>query len=330
VNSRLERRYPADQRVSISLLGKPGEPAAGRIREISRSGLKVIIDHFVQIGDLLRVDWRGKVFVGNVRYVDRHQSAYVAGVHLTSAWDSAVEDILSLQSEEAAQANAELQTFAYLAFNDLQEPLSVVLVFLELLMKRLEGKLDPEEQIHLTNALSSSVRLRDLIHDLLAYLRVLGGTGEAEPVECSRIVKSIAANLAVNEKDAIVTYDPLPVVAGNSLQLTTLLQNLINNGLKFNREARPRVHVSVQQKESDWLFTVQDNGIGIDPRDRERVFLLFERLNADREFAGTGLGLAVARRIVERHGGKIWVESELGKGARFCFTIPAMRHAWDE
>lgn len=168
--------------------------------------------------------------------------------------------------------------------------------------------------------------MQQLIQDLLAYSRVGTRTQELMPVDCNIVLKEVLKNLqvAIAEKDAMVIYDSLPTVMADKTQLLQLFQNLIGNAIKFCRQKQPQVHISAVKQENDWLFSVRDNGIGIKPQYLERIFEIFRRLHTRREFTGTGIGLAICKKIVERHGGQIWAESEPGVGTTFYFNLEAV------
>lgn len=232
------------------------------------------------------------------------------------------------QRKELERSNAELQQFAYVASHDLQEPLRMVASYTQLLQKRYKGKLgtDADEFIHF--AVDGAQRMQILINDLLAYSRV-GTRGKAfEPVDLNAVIAVARANLKVaieESKVEIVTNGELPTVDGDRTQLVQLMQNLVGNAIKFRRpDAPPRVEIDAARDESSaaWRFTVKDNGIGIDPEHHERIFVIFQRLHTREHYQGTGIGLAVCRKIVERHEGKIWVESREGGGSAFHFTLP--------
>ncbi len=225
--------------------------------------------------------------------------------------------------EELARSNAELQQFAYVASHDLQEPLRAIAGCVQLLQQRFGGKLDGRADEYIGHAVEGASRMKALINDLLEYSRVGTRVNALRPADCNEVLKAAVRNLqpAVDEKKAIITNDPLPTIMADDGRLVQLLQNLIGNALKFTAERTPAVHVSAAQVDGAWQFSVRDNGIGIEPQYRERIFGVFQRLHTRREYPGTGIGLAICKRIVERHGGRIWVESEPGKGTTFLFTI---------
>ncbi len=234
---------------------------------------------------------------------------------------------LEEKAQELARSNDELQQFAYVASHDLQEPLRMVSSYVQLLGQRYKGKLDADADDFIAFAVDGAVRMKDLINDLLAYSRVGTHGKEFRPVDCETVLEQVLSNLqvAVKESGAVVTHDPLPVITADNTQLTQLFQNLIGNAVKFHGAEPPCVHVSAVQKEQEWLFSVRDNGIGIDPGHSERIFLVFQRLHSRREYVGTGMGLAIGKKIVERHGGRIWMESQVGEGTVFYFTMPGGR-----
>ncbi|MGI8550523.1 MAG: sensor histidine kinase, partial [Dehalococcoidia bacterium] len=210
---------------------------------------------------------------------------------------------------------------------DLQEPLRMVSNFTQLLARRYEGKLDPQADTLIGYAVDGAKRMQDLIQDLLSYSRVSTQGKELVLIESEAALANAITNLrtAIEESDAILTHDPLPLVAADPAQLTQLFQNLVGNAIKFRGEAPVHIHVSALQGSGDWRFSVRDNGIGLDPQFAERIFVIFQRLHGRAAYPGTGIGLAICKRIVERHGGKIWVESQPGAGATFSFTIPIPR-----
>ncbi len=237
------------------------------------------------------------------------------------------EEKLSQTMEELRRSNEELEKFAYVASHDLQEPLRMVSSFVQLLEKRYKGKLDRDADDFINFAVDGANRMQILITDLLAYSRV-GRRGKTfGETSCEVVLDRALSNLqaVVEETGAVVTRDPLPAVTGDDSQLVQLFQNLIGNALKFRGDRVPRIHISVEQSGNDWVFSVSDNGIGIAPEYCERIFSIFQRLHGRQEYPGTGIGLAICRKVVERHGGKIWAKSELGTGSTFYFTIPVQR-----
>lgn len=226
--------------------------------------------------------------------------------------------------EELQRSNAELQQFAYVASHDLQEPLRMVSSYTQLLAECYQGQLDAQADKFIAFATEGATRMQQLLEDLLDYSRVSRRPQPFEPINCTTILKDVLTDLAVTmqESSAVVTADSLPTVLGDRTQLRQLLQNLISNAIKFRREEPPLVHIRAEPQEDFWLFTVRDNGIGIDPQFAERIFVLFQRLHSRQEYPGTGIGLAICKKIVERHGGRIWVESHLGEGSTFYFTLP--------
>lgn len=227
--------------------------------------------------------------------------------------------------EELERSNADLEQFAYVASHDLQEPLRMVSSFVQLLARRSKGKLDPDCEEFIGFAVDGAERMRVLIDDLLAYSRVGRQEIPADSVPCGAVFERVTTNLraAIEESGAVLSHDRLPVVKGSEVLLGQLLQNLIANALKFQGQERPEVHVGVERADGEWLVSVRDNGIGIDPKHFERIFAVFQRLHGRSEYPGTGIGLAICKKIVERHGGQIWVQSSPGSGSTFFFTLPA-------
>jgi light-regulated signal transduction histidine kinase (bacteriophytochrome) len=220
-------------------------------------------------------------------------------------------------------SNDELQQFAYVASHDLQEPLRMISSYLQLIEYRYKDKLDKDADEFIAYAVDGAKRLQDLIDALLEYSRV-GTKGKSfELVDSGYILEQTLINLkvAIGESGALITNDPLPTVMADSTQIVQLFQNLIGNAIKFRSKETLRVHISAEIKENEWVFSLKDNGVGIESQYKERIFNIFQRLHG-REYSGTGIGLAICKRIAERHGGRIWVESEPGRGSTFYFTIP--------
>jgi len=225
---------------------------------------------------------------------------------------------------ELERSNAELQQFAHVASHDLQEPLRMVASYTQLLEKRYKDKLDADAGEFIAYAVDGAKRMQNLIQGLLSYSRVGSRAKPLQPTECESVFEQALANLklTIDESGAEVTHDPLPRVMADETQLIQLFQNLLANAIKFRDEKQPRIHVSAKEDTNECLFSVSDNGIGISPEYFDRIFVIFQRLHGREEYPGTGIGLSVCKRIVERHGGRIWVESQPGEGSTFCFTIP--------
>jgi signal transduction histidine kinase/CHASE3 domain sensor protein len=236
----------------------------------------------------------------------------------------AAERALEARARDLARSNADLEQFAYVASHDLQEPLRAVVSYLQLLERRYGAQLDERAEKYIGYAVDGGRRMQTLITDLLTYSRVGRRDLEIEPVDLDVVLDRVQASLRVSieESGATIARDPLPTVDGDVTQLTQLFQNLIANAIKFRAESVPDIHVSAERQPDTWLFSVRDNGIGIAPEYHERVFVLFQRLHGRDEYSGTGIGLAICKKIVERHGGTIWVEATPGGGSTFRFTIP--------
>jgi PAS domain S-box-containing protein len=235
------------------------------------------------------------------------------------------EEALDRKNEELARSNTELQQFAYTASHDLQEPLRMVSSYVQLLQRRYKGKLDQDADDFINYAVDGAARMRTMIDDLLQFSRVESRSKPFKRIEIEKILDNALNNLQINlaESEGTITRDRLPEIMGDEGQLTQVFQNLISNALKFRGEREPRIHISAQKRGKEWVFSVQDNGIGIEPQYFDRIFIIFKRLHNRQEYKGSGIGLAVCKKIVERHGGKIWLESEYDKGSTFYFSIPA-------
>ena len=234
------------------------------------------------------------------------------------------EEALQERTAMLARSNADLEQFAYVASHDLQEPLRAVASYTQLLARRYKGHLDAEGDKFIDRSVSAVARMQALIHDLLAYSRV-GTQGKAfGPTDCETVLHDVLANLqaAITETGAVVSHEQLPTVIADERQLRQLFQNLIGNALKFRGQERPRVHIGAEARDGHWVFSVRDNGIGLDQQFAERIFIIFQRLHTRRAYSGTGVGLAICKKVVERHGGNIWVDSILEQGATFFFTLP--------
>jgi PAS domain S-box-containing protein len=234
------------------------------------------------------------------------------------------EETLKLKLEELTRSNAELEQFAYVSSHDLQEPLRMIVSYLQLLQRRYHGKLDERADKYIYFAVDGASRMQILINDLLEFSRVATGAKEPEPTDSEFVLDQVLSDLElfIKENKAKVFHEPLPEVIADNTQLAQVFQNLIVNGIKFRGEEAPKIYISAERKVKEWAFSVQDNGIGIDPQYSEKIFEVFKRLHKKEEYPGTGIGLAICKKIVERHGGHIWVESELGIGSTFYFTLP--------
>ncbi|OGJ87753.1 MAG: hypothetical protein A2268_02555 [Candidatus Raymondbacteria bacterium RifOxyA12_full_50_37] len=227
------------------------------------------------------------------------------------------------------RSNTELEQFAYVASHDLQEPLRMVASYVKLLEKRNKDKLDADSIDFINFAVDGAIRMQRLINDLLTYSRVSTKGKPFEVVKCNTVFEATIKNLevAIREKKAVITHDFLPELKGDEGQLVQLFQNLIGNALKFCKDRTPGIRITAKQEARAWVFGVHDNGIGIAPENHERVFQIFQRLHSREEYEGTGIGLAVCKKIVERHGGRIWVESEVKKGTTIWFTLHSNNEA---
>jgi len=234
-------------------------------------------------------------------------------------------ELLAAQAEELARSNADLEQFAYVASHDLQEPLRKVTSFCQLLQRRYQGQLDERADQYIEFAVDGAKRMQQLINDLLAFSRVGRTTDEFVEVDCDEALDRALHNVetALEEAGAeIVRTTKLPTVSGDPSLLTALFQNVIGNAVKFRSEAPPRVEIACDRVDGEWAFRVADNGIGIDEAYAERVFVIFQRLHAKELYPGTGIGLALCKKIVEFHGGRIWIDSQAGSGTTVCWTLP--------
>ena len=234
------------------------------------------------------------------------------------------EQELARRAEELSRSNTELEQFAYIASHDLQEPLRMVSSYCQMLQRRYHDKLDSDATEFIDFAVSGAKQMQALINDLLLYSRV--GTQEKRFAEtdCNAVLDQVKKNLrmAIDESQAVVKHDPLPIAVADDSQLVQLFQNLIGNAIKFKGEETPEICVEAESRNGDWVFSVADNGVGIDADFEERIFVIFQRLHTKSEYPGTGIGLSICKKIVERHGGRIWVDSQPGKGSKFYFTLP--------
>ncbi|MDO8663176.1 MAG: ATP-binding protein [Candidatus Omnitrophota bacterium] len=226
--------------------------------------------------------------------------------------------------ESLKRSNENLEQFAYVASHDLQEPLRMMASYSELLERRYKHKLDKDADEFISYIVDGAKRLQGLINDLLAYSRIGRIDKPANEFDCNLVLNRVLAGMAktIEENKAIITHDNLPQLVGNENSFVHLFQNLIGNAIKFHAEETPYIHISAKKQDSEWVFSVKDNGIGIEPQYKERIFLIFQRLHARDKYSGTGIGLSICKKIIETQGGRIWVESETDKGSTFYFTVP--------
>ena len=256
-------------------------------------------------------------------YQEQGKTIKVAGMFQDLTERKQMESRLESTIVELQRSNEELKQFAYIASHDLQEPLRMIASYLQLIERRYKGKLDKDADEFITFAVEGANRLQEMIIGLLAYSRVQTKGKPFEEVNSAGVLGYAIANLrlVIEESGALVTAGPLPVINADAGQLLQVFQNLITNAIKFRGKDAPHIQISAEQKRSEWLFSVKDNGVGIEPEYKDKVFDMFRRLHG-REYPGVGIGLSLCRRIVERHKGRIWLESEAGQGTTFYFTIP--------
>jgi len=228
------------------------------------------------------------------------------------------------RTKELSRSNKELEQFAYVASHDLQEPLRMVASYTQLIAQRYRGKLDADADDFINYAVDGATRMQAIINDLLTLSRVSTRNTSFSRVDAKLALDKALANLrlVIGETGATIICDSLPALNADGSQLTQLFQNLVGNAIKFRGSNSPRVEIGAEQQDGEWVFHVRDSGIGIAPEYFERIFLMFQRLHTKKEYPGTGIGLTICKKIVERHGGRIWIESEPGKGTTFYFTIP--------
>jgi signal transduction histidine kinase len=308
----------------------PGEIAAG-VREILQRGERstppderwpirvAFLDHQFEVraGREQLLD----VLLSAFEDLDRLNKRYLDEIHRRRQ----AEQALAQSAAELQRSNRDLEDFAHIVSHDLQAPLRSVISFCTLLQRRYEGQLGSDADEFIGFAIGGAQRMQTLIRDLLAFSRVGTSGNEFVTTDCQAVCNEVLANLKaeIDDSGAVVTCDALPTLQADRTQLAQLFQNLIGNAIKFRGEQRPRIHVAVRPENGQWRFSVRDNGIGIDAKYAERIFQAFRRLHAHEDYPGTGMGLAICRRIVERHGGRLEVTSTPGEGSEFWFTLPA-------
>ncbi len=305
------------------LQGKDTDPAA--ITELKRAvtaqqHLDIVIKNYRKDGSAF---WNDLVM--SPMFDDNGKLTHFVGFQLDITKRVTYEKQLSQSQKSLERSNKELEQFTYAASHDLQEPLRMVSSYLQLIQERYHDKLDEDGETFINFATDGSRRMQALVNDLLTLSRVRTTARIFKTEDLDLVIKDVRSNLqtAIEESKAQVTCDPLPKIKVDRTQIMQLLQNLISNGIKYQqKDRRPNIHIAVTKKGAVYEFTVADNGIGIDPAYFERIFGVFQRLHTRAEYPGTGVGLAICSKIVERHGGEIWVTSKLGKGSTFHFTLP--------
>jgi hypothetical protein len=264
---------------------------------------------------------------GAADYVLKDQLPRLADVVGRAIREKQLRDDHRRTLNELARSNRDLEQFAYVASHDLQEPLRMVATYTQLLAERYQGKIDQNADKYIHYAVDGALRMQTLVKDLLAYSRVGREASERQQTDCNLVLQSVIANLhpLIQESGARVIYANLPTLMANRSELLQLFQNLIGNAIKFRSSAPPEIRISAEDKTGEWIMSVADNGIGIAPEHAETVFVIFRRLHTHEEYPGSGIGLAICKRIVEEQGGHIWVESQPGKGAKFNFILPMKR-----
>jgi len=332
VSGKVTRFNPAFER----LTGYAAKEVIGRrfeilfpanTKEISLDRIrKILTAEFVEI-PILRSDGSTRIVLWNSATIYAEDgktpvATIAQGLDITERKRS--EDRLRLLVSKLSAANRDLSEFAYVASHDMQEPLRMISSYLQLLSKRYSGHLDKDADEFIGYAVGGAIRLQKMVNDFLTFSRI-GTRGRAFVETDVGVVLNLALTnlkIAIEASHAKITYANMPTVKADEVQLLQLFQNLIENAVKFRSDEPPAIHVSAERGEGEWVFSVKDNGIGIDPKYQNRLFVVFQRLHSAAKYPGTGIGLALCKRIVERLGGRIWVESELGKGSTFRFTIP--------
>lgn len=287
-----------------------GEPVSS-LGSFAVSEIGVVASALGQAGDLIQVR-------------ERELGRSLEILATESAERREANERLEATLADLKRSNEELEQFAYIASHDLQEPLRMIASYTQLLDQRYGDRLDDKARKFIDYAVDGALRMQRLINDLLAYSRVSRRSKAMEPVGAGAVLGDALRNLAtaIEESESIILHGELPTVRADATQLSQLFQNLVANAIKFRGAAPPQVRITAQDQGEQWRFSVQDNGIGIDEQYADKIFVIFQRLHTRQEYPGTGIGLAICRRIVERHGGRLWFESQPGDGATFHFTLP--------
>jgi PAS domain S-box-containing protein len=315
-----------DSRVDLQAL-------LGAVHADDRANLEQALQKILQTGEDYQLEFRVVLPEGESRWLQMRGKVMFDDGRLPGHLHGVVMDVTEARRRQEelqkltgnlARSNQELKEFAYIASHDLQEPLRVITGFLDLLRRRYRGQLDSQADEFIDYAVNGASRMHNLIRDLLSYSRVGSSEVIFKAVAAEQIVDQAIANLqmSIDDSGARITRTPLPVVSGDETLLRQLFQNLISNALKFHGKQPPEIRIAAEQRQGDWLFAVQDKGIGLEPRQAGRIFQIFQRLHTPDKYQGTGIGLAICQKIVDRHGGRIWVESQPGEGATFYFTLP--------
>ncbi len=322
--------------LDIQMPGMNGFETATRIRERLKTKNTPIIfvtamennAEYIEKGySLGAVDYLTKPIVPS--FLKTKVSVFVE-LHRMRVLETQAKEKLAVMTKELARSNDELEQFAYAASHDLQEPLRNIKGFAELLAKRYKGRLDDQADEFITFITEGADRMRNLITGLLAYSRITTQGKPLQAVDCNRLMEDTLNMIQKTQEDAraVITFDQLPTLKADAVQIKQLFQNLILNAIKFKGRNPPVIHITAEPSgepsEKTWLFSFSDNGIGIDPDQTERIFRMFQRLHKREAYQGDGLGLTICKKIVERHGGRIWVESERGKGSTFYVTLPGV------
>jgi len=287
-----------------------------------------------------RIEYKALTIDGEVRWLRNMARMVADGADRSGTLRGVIVDISDLKqaeealvnhSQELARSNAELEQFAYVASHDLQEPLRMVASYVQLLARRYQGKLDAEADEYIAFAVEGATRMQDLIRDILSFSRI-GSHAKPPEVDANAVMKKVLKNMepAVNECGATITCNNLPTVRAVETQLASLFANLIGNAIKFRGSAPPSIHIGAEREGDYWRFSVRDNGIGIATEHFDRIFRIFQRLNPREQYPGTGIGLAICKKIIELYDGRIWVESVPKQGTTFHFTIPDMQATTNE
>ncbi len=309
--------------MALNLVYEPDIPMVqATIRKLTDGISRKVVStnrNLTKDGQIITCTWFNSVLID-----DRGRTLSVLSMVLDITAQIEADNGLKQLAERLASSNSELQQFAYVASHDLQEPLRMVISYLTLLEKRFRENIDPEAKEFIKYAVDGGKRMKDLIDDILEYSRVDTAGNSFKLVDMNELVQrtTLALKVSIDETGATITTDPLPTVNADESQIIQVLQNLISNAIKFHGRDAPAVHISASVGPGEWTFSVRDNGIGLDMKYADKIFQMFQRLHARDQFSGTGVGLAITKKIIGRHGGRIWVESEEGKGATFFFTIP--------